>query len=333
MQSIDRKEPQLRRMSSIESINNRKQHAPNIAPLGEVSAEKIGRLFGQKTPEKNIKSDPAPSKIKYKINRMWLSPIIKSTLYFGIPLFILVIFSAYIYSSDGVRIKFTHVFEDAKSNIQARPEFQIELMKIDGASETLAMSIRKSLELSFPISSFELNLLDMKEKIQEMKEVKSASLFLRPGGLLEVELIERVPLIIWRNGSSLEMIDSEGEISGILTSRLDRLDLPLFAGDGAKYFIFEALDIYKVADPIFDRLRGLRRMGERRWDMILDRNQIIQLPENEPINALKRILALNSTQNILARDVETIDMRDTSRPILRLSDVATEIIRTSVSKE
>ena len=74
-------------------------------------------------------------------------------------------------------------------------------------------------------------------------------------------------------------------------------------------------------------------MGERRWDMILDRNQIIQLPENEPINALKRILALNSTQNILARDVETIDMRDTSRPILRLSDVATEIIRTSVSKE
>ena len=111
------------------------------------------------------------------------------------------------------------------------------------------------------------------------------------------------------------------------------LDLPLFAGDGAKYFIFEALDIYKVADPISDRLRGLRRMGERRWDMILDRNQIIQLPENEPINALKRILALNSTQNILARDVETIDMRDTSRPILRLSDVATEIIRTSVSKE
>ena len=66
MQSIDRKEPQLRRMSSIESINNRKQHAPNIAPLGEVSAEKIGRLFGQKTPEKNIKSDD-------KINELFKS--------------------------------------------------------------------------------------------------------------------------------------------------------------------------------------------------------------------------------------------------------------------
>ncbi|MDC0605013.1 cell division protein FtsQ, partial [Amylibacter sp.] len=69
MQSINRKEPQLRRISTIEAINKRKQEAPNIAPLGEISAEKIGRLFGQKSPEKIIKSDPAPSKIKYKINR------------------------------------------------------------------------------------------------------------------------------------------------------------------------------------------------------------------------------------------------------------------------
>ena len=54
---MNRKEPQLRRISSIESINKRKQEAPNIAPLGEISAEKIGRLFGQKTPERVIKTN------------------------------------------------------------------------------------------------------------------------------------------------------------------------------------------------------------------------------------------------------------------------------------
>jgi len=333
MQSINRKEPQLRRISTIEAINKRKQEAPNIAPLGEISAEKIGRLFGQKSPEKIIKPDPAPSKIKYKINRMWLSPIIKRSICLGLPSLALIIFGTYFYTSDNLRLKFNNVFEDAKLNIQARPEFQIELMKIDGASESLAMSIRKSLELNFPISSFKLDLLSLKIKIEEMAEVKSASLFLRPGGLLELEVTERVPLIIWRNGSSLELVDTEGEVSGIITSRLDRLDLPLFIGDGAKEFIHEALNIYKTADPIANRLRGLRRMGERRWDMILDRNQIIQLPEADPIDALKHILVLNSTQNILARDVVKIDMRDTSRPVLRLSDAANEIIRTSASME
>lgn len=329
MQPMNRKEPQLRRISSIESINKRKQEAPNIAPLGEISAEKIGRLFGQKTPERVIKTDPAPSRIKYKIHRMWLSPIIKRTICFGLPTLLMFMFGTYFLSNDSLRLKFNNVFEDAKLNIQARPEFQIELMKIEGASEALAMSIRKSLKLNFPVSSFKLDLLELKNKIQDMQEVKSASLFLRPGGLLEVDLIERIPLIIWRNGSSLEMIDAEGEISGILTSRLDRLDLPLFAGDGAKGYILEALNIYKVAEPISERLRGLRRMGDRRWDMILDRNQIIQLPEFEPINALKHVLVLNSSQNILSRDIVTIDMRDTSRPVLRLSDAANEIIRTS----
>ena len=267
---MNRKEPQLRRISSIESINKRKQEAPNIAPLGEISAEKIGRLFGQKTPERVIKTDPAPSRIKYKIHRMWLSPIIKRTICFGLPTLLMFMFGTYFLSNDSLRLKFNNVFEDAKLNIQARPEFQIELMKIEGASEALAMSIRKSLKLNFPVSSFKLDLLELKNKIQDMQEVKSASLFLRPGGLLEVDLIERIPLIIWRNGSSLEMIDAEGEISGILASRLDRLDLPLFAGDGAKEYILEALNIYKVAEPISERLRGLRRMGDRRWDMILD---------------------------------------------------------------
>ena len=75
------------------------------------------------------------------------------------------------------------------------------------------------------------------------------------------------------------------------------------------------------------------REGDTALHMILDRNQIIQLPETDPIDALKHILVLNSTQNILARDVVTIDMRDTSRPVLRLSDAANEIIRTSASME
>ena len=47
------------------------------------------------------------------------------------------------------------------------------------------------------------------------------------------------------------------------------------------------------------RVRGLVFIGERRWDVILDRNQIIKLPEIEPMKALK----LDATY----RPVEVID--------------------------
>lgn len=48
MQPIDRKEPKISKMSPLESINRRKQDAPNIAPLGEVSAEKLNVYLGKR---------------------------------------------------------------------------------------------------------------------------------------------------------------------------------------------------------------------------------------------------------------------------------------------
>lgn len=333
MQPIDRKEPKISKISPLESINRRKQDAPNIAPLGEVSAEKIERLFGQKTPKKSIKLDPAPSRVGYKIQRLWLTPIVRNGVTIGFPLMIIFLIGLYFLTNDNLRAKVSGVMLEAQSNIQARPEFKVELMKIDGGTEELAKSIRKSLNLQFPTNSFDLDLPKIKNQIEQMNEVKVASLYLRPGGLLEVQLDQRKPLIIWRDGPKLEMVDSEGELAGLLTSRLDRLDLPLIAGTAAKAHMFEALELYAMAEPIAHRLRGLRRMGMRRWDAILDRGLIIQLPEDNPLDALNRVLALDTAQQILTRDIVIIDMRDAARPVLRLTDHATKIIRASAVNE
>jgi cell division protein FtsQ len=329
MQPIDRKEPQLNQATPLESINRRKQDAPNIAPLGEVSAEKMERLFGQSTPKppKQAKLDPAPSRAKYKMQRLWLTPMVRGAVRTGVPILTLLAIGLYCLTNDALRTRLTTTLAEARSNIQARPEFQVELMKIDGASEALATAIRTKLNLQFPLNSFELELPKVKDQIEQIDAVKTASLFLRSGGLLEVKIEERIPVILWRTGPELEMLDADGERAGVLTSRLDRLDLPLIAGEAAEEHIEEALELYALAEPIAKRLRGLRRVGIRRWDMILDRGQVIQLPEDKPIEALNRVLALHTAQKILSRDVVTIDMRDSTRPILRLTDVATEIIR------
>jgi len=338
MRPIDRREPQLNRIATpMENINRRKQDAPNIAPLGEVSAEKMERLFGQNatqaTPKALPKQDPAPSRTKYKMQRLWLTPMVRGAVRTGVPILTLLGVGIFCLTNDGLRERFTQTLEDARSSIQSRPEFRVELMKIDGASETLATDIRKELNLSFPLNSFELELAKLKDKIEQIDGVKSANLFLRPGGLLDVKIDERIAVVLWRTGPELELLDATGERAGVITSRLDRTDLPLIAGESAEEHIDEALELFTLALPIQDRVRGLRRMGTRRWDIMLDRGQIIQLPEENPTEALNRVLALNSAQKILSRDVVAVDMRDGTRPILRLTDVATEIIRASASEE
>ena len=333
MQPINRPEPPVGRMTPMESINQRKQDAPNIAPLGEISADKMDRLFGQKTPEPPPKLDPAPSRAKYKMQRLWLRPMVRGAVRTGVPVLTLLVLGLYFLTNDNIRARFAQTLEEARSSIQSRPEFQIELMKINGATEALGAQVRTVLNLQFPLNSFELELPKVKDQIEQIEAVKTASLFLRSGGLLEVDIDQRMPVILWRTGRELDMLDVNGERAGVLTSRLDRLDLPLIAGEATEKHIEEALELYALAKPIAGRLRGLRRMGMRRWDMMLDRGQTIQLPEKNASEALNRVLALHAAQKILARDVVTIDMRDATRPILRLTDVATEIIRTTATIE
>jgi cell division protein FtsQ len=68
-------------------------------------------------------------------------------------------------------------------------------------------------------------------------------------------------------------------------------------------------------------------MGERRWDMVLDRDQRILLPETDPVAAMHRVVALDQAQDMLARDVSLVDMRLGSRPTLRLNTPALNVIR------
>ena len=64
------------------------------------------------------------------------------------------------------------------------------------------------------------------------------------------------------------------------------------------------------------------RVGERRWDLVLDRDQVVQLPEADPAAALRRVMALDAAEQLLARDLSVVDMRDPTRPMLRLTEHA-----------
>jgi cell division protein FtsQ len=67
-------------------------------------------------------------------------------------------------------------------------------------------------------------------------------------------------------------------------------------------------------------------MGERRWDMVLDRDQRILLPEEDPVAALQRVMALHKAQDMLERDISIVDMRNGARPTIRLNQPALNVL-------
>jgi len=153
--------------------------------------------------------------------------------------------------------------------------------------------------------------------------VKSARVKVKSGGILQIDIEERQPVAVWRTSQGLELLDAEGVAFRALDSRFERADLPLIAGDRASQALAEAMQILAVAAPLQDRLRGVARIGDRRWDVVLDRDQRIMLPEERPVQALQRVLALNTARDLLGRDVTVVDMRVAHRPTIRMSEAAT----------
>ena len=187
-----------------------------------------------------------------------------------------------------------------------------------------AEDIREVVPLDFPVSSFDLNPGEIREIITGLDPVASATVRIRPGGILQIDVTERLPVVVWRTWDGVEVLDATGAHVADLPSRATRSDLPLIAGRGADKHVDEALRLIAASRPLGDRLRGLSRIGERRWDVVLDRGQRILLPVEAPVHALERVLALNEVQDLLERDVAAVDMRLGERPTIRMSENAVQ---------
>ena len=249
-------------------------------------------------------SDPAPSRLRYRLERMWYSSAFRRAAKIGIPLaaVALALCLAAQYRDFGDRaVAGTTAAVDALAVLAQMPEFRVDALDVVGASPEVEEAIREIADGELPQYSLRLDVERLRQGILRVPAIESATLRLRSGGIIEVRISERTPVAVWRHEFGLALIDLNGRRIGSLDSRNERKDLPLIAGDGAPDAIREALQLYGGAQPFAGRIRGLRRVGERRWDIVLDKNQTIKLPESGAASVLKRIAELHMENRLLDR--------------------------------
>ena len=268
--------------------------------------------------------DPAPSRLSYRFQRLMLTPLYRRLLRVGLPVLVVAGLCAGYLADEGRRVALTDQVAEIRRQIETRPEFMVRLMAIDGASESVQADIHEIFPYDLPASSFDLDLPAIRTMLEELPAVAQANVRIRQGGVLAVEIAERQPVALWRTRAGIDVVDIEGESIASVTSRAARPDLPVMTGDGAAAHVAQALDILQASRPLGQDIRGLVRMGERRWDLVLHDGKRILLPEDEPVRALERVIVLNAAHDMLDRDLVAIDMRIGARPTVRLSEYATE---------
>jgi len=271
--------------------------------------------------------DPAPSIISYRIMRLMLVPRLRLIFTIGFPSLLIFCVTLGLLININVWENISAIKKDLKLAFVERPEFMIKVASVDGSSDELANEIREILPLDFPVSYFDLDIKYLHKVVNELPAVASAAIKITVGGVLQINVAEKSPAFIWRKNNVMSVIDETGSFIRIANSRVDYPELPLVVGEAADLAVAEVSSLIKANDYFKNHVRAFIRVGERRWDLILENNLRIMLPQREFLAAFDRLMLMNEAGSLLSGKLSNIDMRLVERPTVRMDTVSADPLR------
>ena len=100
--------------------------------------------------------DPAPSRLGYRLNRLWLRPGVRRAVNFGVPMLAGVLAASTFMAHYDLRGHVAGWLEAAREAIVERPQFTITRIDVPDVSRDLAEAIRVAAFVRLPASSLEL---------------------------------------------------------------------------------------------------------------------------------------------------------------------------------
>ena len=266
--------------------------------------------------------DPAPSIISYRLMRLMLIPRLRLILTLGIPSLVIICGTLVLLLNINLHENIEALKKDLKHALVERPEFMIKVASVDGASDELAHEIREIMPLDFPVSYFDLDIKYLHKVLNDIPAVASAAIKVTVSGVLQINISERIPAFIWRKDDVISVIDEKGEFIRLATSRLDYPELPLVIGEAANLSIADISSLMEDNQYFLEQVRAFVRVGERRWDLVLDNNLRIMLPQTEFLAAFDRLMLMSQSGSLFSNQLSSIDMRLVERPTVRVGAVS-----------
>ncbi len=197
----------------------------------------------------------------------------------------------------------------------------VEKVVVEGQVETRGEDVLTALGVQQGMPILAVDPRAARERLEQIPWVREAAVERRMPGIVQVRLVERVPMALWQHAGRFVLIDRHG--AQIETQDVGRFNkLPHIVGDDAGKVAGELLRMLAVEPQLQARVTAAVRVGGRRWNLRLDSGQDVMLPEENAAAAWLQLAALEREQNLLARDLKVIDMRLPDRMTLKLNPSA-----------
>ena len=196
----------------------------------------------------------------------------------------------------------------------------VQEIRIEGCEKTPEPLLRAALGVARGDKLLGFSLEAARARIESLTWVQSATVERRLPGLVVVTLEERRPFAVWQNGGKFQLIDRAGQVvvqQDPVKDAAAFATLPLVVGAGAPETAAALLDQLAAQPALRARVVAAVRVGERRWNLRLNNGADVLLPEGGEVAAMTRLMELHTTQAVLDRPLQTLDMRLPDRLVVR----------------
>ncbi|MEM7617157.1 MAG: FtsQ-type POTRA domain-containing protein, partial [Pseudomonadota bacterium] len=192
----------------------------------------------------------------------------------------------------------------------ASSEFALRLehIFISGIDNVTTAQILEQINVKIGVPILALDIRDIKAKIDEISWVKESSVYRQLPNALHISIIERQPLAIWQNQGSLSLIDLEGRvIDDVNIANYHHMIIAV--GEDVPYFNDELQELVDIFTQQSIDIKAAILIGNRRWNVRLDNNIEIKLPEDNIKKALDILIDFDEKNNIFESPMAVIDVR------------------------
>ena len=262
-------------------------------------------------------SDPAPSRLYYKINRLFYRLWFRLVLIIVFLVVSIMLSKKFLFKDIDLNAEIRFLSEESSAIYKGLTELSIKRILVKGAQETLKKEIITLIENAATEGLSALEAQALREKIEDIIKVKKAFVKFSTDGLVIVNVIERKEAVVFFNNDLYEVLDSNGVILSIKQNYEGLSSFPLLVGKDASKNINALLALVNEIESYQSEVLYYEWVGERRWDIHMKSELVFKLPENNLSKGLKVMRMFLRETNKLSKTVVSVDLRNIDKPIIR----------------
>ena len=262
-------------------------------------------------------TDPAPSKLSYKLNRLFYKLWFKTLLTVILLVLCWVLAKNFLYKNIDLSAEIKFLREESSELYKDLTELTISRIVVKGAQEPLKEEIIMLIETAANEEFSALKAKSLQEKIKEIKKVKEAVVKFSTDGSVIVNVIERKQVAVFLNNNLYEVLDRNGVVLSVYSDYQGLSKFPLIVGKFGSRNIPDLLTLVNEIGLYGSEVLYYEWVGERRWNVHMKSDLVFKLPESNMNRGVELMRKFLRETNNYPRPLVSIDLRNLDKPIIK----------------